>query len=103
MTFSIFIDPEAIKDIQQAIDYYEEQEIGLGKRFEESLNKHLLVLEKHPFFNIRYDNVRCLPMKKFPFMLHFTVDESLKSVILRAVFHTSINPEKWSKRIKNLP
>lgn len=66
MAFTIIIDTRAISDIQEAIDYYDEQQAGLGKRFEAELNSLLVFLEDNPFFCIRYDHVRCLPMKKFP-------------------------------------
>lgn len=95
MALHLIIDPRAISDVQQAIDYYEEQQIGLGERFENALNKHLIELEKNPFFRIRYDNVRCLPVRKFPYMVHFTIDEDKGVVIIRAVFHTSLDPLKW--------
>ncbi len=98
MVYTLVIDPEAISDIQKAIDYYNEQQIGLGKRFEASVNKHLEILKKNPFFHTRYDGVRCLPLQKFPFMVHFTVDEDQQAVTVRAVFHTSLNPAQWEKR-----
>jgi toxin ParE1/3/4 len=69
--FSVNIDPRAIQDIQKAIDYYDEQQIGLGRKFESSLNKYIASLEKNPFFSIRYDQVRCLPLKKFPYQSIF--------------------------------
>jgi len=89
MAFSIYVDPKAIWDIQEAIDYYDEQQPGLGARFEATLNQHLLLLEKNPFFHKRYDDIRCLPLKKFPYMVHFTVDEKKYLVIIRAVFQFS--------------
>jgi len=46
MAYRIVIDPRAIRDIQNAIDYYEEQQLGIGERFETVLNKHLLILGK---------------------------------------------------------
>jgi toxin ParE1/3/4 len=95
MSFTITLDPRAISDVQQAIDYYEEQQIGLGERFETLLNEHLVLLETNPMFRIRYDNIRCLPVRNFPYMVHFTVDEDQQLVIVRAVFHTSLNPKKW--------
>jgi toxin ParE1/3/4 len=97
MAFTLVIDPRAIRDVQQAIDYYDEQRAGLGERFESALNSHLRTLEKNPFFRIRYDEIRCLPMKKFPFMVHFTVDEHKREVTILAVFHTSRDPEDWKK------
>lgn len=98
MAFTLVIDPGVIRDIQEAIDYYDEQQTGLGERFEAALNKHLLTLEKNPFFRIRYDDVRCLPVKKFPYIVHFTIDEVQQVVTIRAVFHTALNPKKWKGR-----
>jgi toxin ParE1/3/4 len=98
LAFTLVIDPRAILDVQNAIDYYDEQQAGLGERFEATLNKLLLTLEKKPLFRIRYDDVRCLPVNKFPNMVHFTVDEINCLVTVRAVFHTSRDPKNWEKR-----
>lgn len=95
MAFVIVIDPRALQDIQLAIDYYDEQQTGLGKQFEDALNQHLLILEKNPFYQVRYDDVHCLPLKKYPYMLHFTINEERKRIIIRAVFNTFRDPEIW--------
>lgn len=98
MLYTIVLDPRAIGDIQLAIDYYEEQQPGLGRKFAKELDKHFLVLERNPGFLIRYDDVRCLPLKKFPHMVHFTVNDIEQIVTVHAVFHTSLNPMKWKGR-----
>ncbi len=89
MSFSIFIEPEALVDVQKAIDFYNEQKLGLGEDFLKQVNSHLKTLYTHPFFQIRYDNVRCLPVSKYPFMIHYTVDEPNDCVIVRAVLNTN--------------
>ncbi len=98
MPYDIFIEPLALQDIQKAIDYYDEQQIGLGDTFEEVLDTHFTSIEINPFFQIRYDNVHCLPVKKYPYMVHFTINETDNKVTVRAVFHTSQDPEKWTER-----
>ncbi len=98
MAFSIIIEPVALQDIQNAIDYYDEQLIGLGEKFEAALNQHLGALEKNPFFQVHYDQVHCLPVKKYPYMIHFTIHETDKTLTVRAVFHTSQDPDNWKKR-----
>ncbi|MCH8557033.1 MAG: type II toxin-antitoxin system RelE/ParE family toxin [Balneolia bacterium] len=98
MAFRIVVDPRAIDDIQQAIAFLDEKQPGLGKRFDAELNKFVLRLGKNPFFRIRYDSVRCLPLQKFPYMIHFTVDETKKLVTIQAIFHTSRDPENLKKR-----
>lgn len=98
MSFKIKIEPEARTDIQEAISWYNKQQKGLGKKFYSHVLNHIDDLAINPHFEIRYDNIHCLPLKKFPFMIHFTVDEPSRLVIIRAVFHTSLNPNKWMKR-----
>lgn len=98
MAFNTVLDPRAIQDIQNAIDYYEEQQPGLGQQFEDTLNHNLHKLEQFPFFQVRYDNIHCLPLKKYPFMIHFTVDEKEQLIIVRAVFNTFRNPNIWKER-----
>lgn len=98
MSFKIKIETDAKLDIQQAISWYNKQQKGLGKKFYSVLMKHIEGLKKNPHYEIRYDNVNCLPVKKFPFMIHFTVDKTEKIVSVRSVFHTSIDPENWEKR-----
>lgn len=95
---SVLIDPRASNDVQEAIKFYDEQRAGLGRLFEAELNKHLQILQQQPFFHERYDAVRCLPLKKYPYMIHFTIDESRQMVNIVAVFHTALNPKKWKKR-----
>lgn len=89
MAYSVVLDYGAIGDIQEAIDYYDEKQTGLGVRFEHFLNKDLIRLEKNPIFHIQYDMVRCLPLRKFPYMIHFTIDENNRLVIIWAVVHTA--------------
>jgi plasmid stabilization system protein ParE len=98
MAFKIKIEPEARLDIQEAIFWYNKQQKGLGKKFHKAVLTHFDSLTKNPHFEIRYDNVLCLPLKKFPYMVHFTVDEVQQIVTVRAVFHTALNPKEWKGR-----
>ena len=99
MVYKIVVDPKAIIDIQSAMNYYEKQQSGLGEKFLKVINKHFQALENKPFYRIRYDNVRCLPLKKFPYMVHFTISEEKQLVIIRAIFHTSRNPVFWKRSL----
>ncbi|MCH6198638.1 type II toxin-antitoxin system RelE/ParE family toxin [Aquiflexum sp. LQ15W] len=93
MGFEVVIEPPALQDIQEAIDYYDSQSTGLGFEFEEELDHFFEVLENTQFFQVRYDETRCLPLKRFPYMIHYSVDEKNKLVIIRAIFNTSRNPK----------
>jgi len=99
MKFKVLYNPEIYSDIQQTIDWYNKQQAGLGTKFYSALNKQLQKLEKNALqFAIRYDDIRCLPLKKFPFMIHYRVDSDKGIVYVEAVFHTHRNPKIWNQR-----
>ena len=98
MSFRILIGPGAVKDIQKSIDYYEERERDFGKQFEQELDEKISTLKINPFYQVRYDDVHCLPLHKFPHMIHYTIDIEKKLVFIRAVFHTALSPERWKVR-----
>ena len=94
MSFSVVVDKRALKDLQQAISYYDEQQIGLGKRFADEVDKYISLLSENPFYQLRYKDYRALPIKKFPFLILFYVNESTKSIYITSVFQTKQSPKK---------
>lgn len=98
MAFKIKIEPEAHQDIQEGIDWYNEQQPGLGRKFHAEVKASFKKLKTNPFFQVRYDDVHCLPLKKFPYMVHYTVDDKSILVTVRAVFHTARDPKNWKSR-----
>ena len=98
MRYTIKIEPEAVRDIQEAIDWYNRQRPSLGQVFYKKIDAEFEILKTYPHFQMRYDAVRCLPVRKFPFMIHYTLDEENKTVIVRAVFSTHRNPAIWKQR-----
>ncbi|MFM2306922.1 MAG: hypothetical protein RLZZ367_1591 [Bacteroidota bacterium] len=91
-SFVVTILPRAFNDIQDAVYYYESLNDGLGEKFFDEVDAYMQILGKHPFYQVRYDDVRCLPLKKFPYMIHFRVDEIQKVVYVEAVVNCYQNP-----------
>jgi hypothetical protein len=90
--FKVVFHNEALEQLQQSINYYNAAQKGLGKRFALVVKATAGQLDKTPFYQIRYDDICCFPLQKFPFMLHFRVNEDLNVVEIFAVLHTSLNP-----------
>jgi len=97
MSFRLRILPPAREDIQESIRWYNQRQAGLGRRFHAELKEFLELLSKNPMFENRYDEVRCVPMRKFPYMVHFTVEEDDRVVVIHGVFHTSLHPSSWRR------
>ncbi len=99
MNFLIKLDLRALNDIQNTIDYYDEKQIGLGKKFEDYLSKYIKSLSKNPFYQNRYDKIHCLPLKKYPYMIHFSIQKDEKSVYIHAIINTFKKPaNNWIKK-----
>ena len=91
--FQIVVFDEAISDIRKAIDYYQTISPATAKRFHSALDSSFSALKKNPFYQIRYDNFRLKVIKKFPYILHFTVDEKSKTVFIYGVRNAHQNPD----------
>lgn len=89
------LEPSARIDTQKEINHYNDQQKGLGKKFHEEIKHYFKAIKKNPFYQIRYKNIRCLPLKKFPIMIHFTVDEEKQVIIVRAVLNTYRDPKEY--------
>lgn len=99
--YHLKIHPEALNDIQYATDWYNDKVKGLGTRFQKQVISQINKLKNTgEIYDIRYKDVRCMVVKKFPFMVHFTIDTQEGILTVYAVFHTSRNPRIWENRFK---
>ncbi len=97
--YKAIILPLAKEDVKVAAHWYNDNQKGLGKRFIKDVRSKILYIRKNPkSVSTRYDDTRCVVLNTFPFMVHFSIDEEQKVIIVSAVFHTSLNPDRWKKR-----
>ncbi|PIF32083.1 hypothetical protein CLU81_2595 [Flavobacterium sp. 9] len=96
--FKLQILSRAKLEVDEAADYYENKSKGLGKTFYSEFKNYSKTLGNIPFFEEKYNIVRTLPLKKFPYTIHFTVDENKKIVSIQAV--TSNHQDPNITRIK---
>ena len=103
MQYKIIIDKDALNDIQEVTDWYNTRLNGLGKKFQLQVKSQINKLKQNPnIYTIRYSEVRCLVVKKYPYMVHFKVDNENSIVKVFAVIHTSRNPKIWSEKNKDI-
>lgn len=99
--FKLQHNPHIHNDIQKQVTYYlrETKSHELGKRFVTAVKTELKRLEKYALhYEIKYDNVRCLPIPKFPFRAHYRVNEENKIVRIEAIISTHEDPDNWTNR-----
>lgn len=95
MGFSIQIDYRAQKEIDFAIGYLVEKNKSAAKKLLSKIDSSYKLLSQNPYNEIRYNDIRCLPLKGFPFMFHYSVNEKTKTVSLHGFIHTSQDPDKY--------
>lgn len=72
--FTINIEPEAFEDIQKAVDYYNQKQDDLGKHFFNTVDRHFDFLKtNYTSCAVRYDDIRCMKVKKFPYAIHYRI------------------------------
>ncbi len=97
--YKVKIDPEALADIQEITDWYNEAQAGLGKRFQKTVIRHINLLNKDPqIYAIRYKEIRCVLIKEFPYMAHFYLNDENNTIEVLAVISTSRNPIIWKEK-----
>jgi len=92
--YFIKIDTEALSDIQEIADWYEAQKEGLGYKFRSTVIEQIDRLTSNPqLFATRYREIRCMLVKKFPYMVHFYINSQTFTVEILAVISTDRNPK----------
>jgi len=91
MAYIIKLTPTAFNDLQKAIDYYNEQQKGLGKKFDRAVREIFAQVQKVPKSgSFMYDSVRFRVLKQFPFIILYEFVEN-KTIIIYRVFNSSLN------------
>ena len=93
MPYTILVTPTATEDIAVAIEYYNALAADLGYRFADLVAEYFDRIAELPTASaVRYKNVRCKPMKRFPYLITFIIDDAAHSVNILRVFNTYQEP-----------
>jgi toxin ParE1/3/4 len=96
MAYKIIVSPRALKEIENAIDYYALYSVDAPKNFIASLQYTYNSLSISPFYRIRYKNIRALKINKFPYSLYYTINEEKLTVKILSCFHNKRNLRRKS-------
>jgi len=86
MGFNVLIKSLAFVDLQNAIDWYEIQSTGLGKRFYKEFENCISRIENNPHhYRVYHKNVRRILFNKFPYKIFYSLNE--QTVIVLGIYH----------------
>ena len=97
--FTVEILPQAQDDFLDAVKYYRDIDEKLGKRFIKITKSTVNDLKKIAMYQIKYDQMRLRIIHKFPYTIHYIVNEEHKTINIYGIRYAPSNPETWSRTI----
>ncbi len=98
MPYKLRIRAAAEADIQDAYNYYETCQKGLGQDFILCIESALEKIVKNPdHYPVVHRRIYRILVERFPFGIFFIVKEN--TLIVLAVLHASRNPRCWKTRV----
>ena len=91
--------PEARLEFLAAIDYYEDRQRGLGKRFRAEIAEVGAAIIEHPLlWRERVSGFRRVNCPVFPYYIAYFIRGNI--ALVAAIAHASRHPDYWKDRIK---
>lgn len=100
MAYTLQYFDEVEVDVLQAKTWYKEQNEDLVLEFVAAIEKTIDQIVKAPkSYAIRYKKIRIAHPKKFPYNIHFYIDEPDKTVVITAIVHSKRHQKEAKKRL----
>jgi plasmid stabilization system protein ParE len=99
--YRLEIRPDAVIDIEQTIQWYDQRESGLGAEFRRQVLNAIDKLQQNPLaYRLRHrrKNVRWKLLDKFPYRVVFQTTEGLITVV--SVVHSARHDRHWRVKTK---
>jgi toxin ParE1/3/4 len=98
MIYKIIVTPDVISEIDATIKYYKSRaSLKIARDFINDYRKTFKDIQRTKYFKVYFQDFRVVPMKKFPYILFYTIDDRSKIITIKGIFHTSQNPDKYPK------
>lgn len=99
--FKIKLIPAAYNDLKEARTWYRKINPALSKRFNTQLKIAIDRIRSMPAVHaVRYKEVRIANLSVFPYAIHYITEADI--IVVLAVHHTAIDPERWKERLKKI-
>jgi plasmid stabilization system protein ParE len=94
------IHPEAQREFDGAIDYYEEVRTGLGREFRDEVMMFVDRIKDNPKrYSIRKLDVRRANLDRFPYSVNYVSEDG--DVLIVAIAHHRRKPLYWLARLES--
>ncbi|MGA3182190.1 MAG: type II toxin-antitoxin system RelE/ParE family toxin [Terracidiphilus sp.] len=102
MTFKVIAEAAAKRDWNEAVEWYEERESGVGLQLDDAIRKFLQTLSRKPErfrFASRLSRKAKVP-GPWPYSIYFVINMEFREVKVLAIWHGARNPAQLRRRLK---
>ncbi|NJN12930.1 MAG: type II toxin-antitoxin system RelE/ParE family toxin [Richelia sp. RM2_1_2] len=97
MNYALVFRSEARDELDEAYNWYEIQQPGLGDEFLEYVEKILNRICQQPeLYAVVYQDVRRVVLRRFPYVISYRIVSS--RIVITGVFHGRRDPKTWLER-----
>ena len=94
---SVVFDHDARAEFLEAVQYYEDSQIGLGRRFRVAVESAAKSIAENPFrYRVLHPPFRSYLLPNFPYAIIYCIEP--ENILIIAVAHTKRKPGYWIKR-----
>jgi plasmid stabilization system protein ParE len=94
----LLFDSLAKREYEDAFEYHEAQEEGLGEKFRIAVWEAIAILERYPEIGEEVrPGIHKILMRRFPYKLIYSIEDNTLYVI--AVAHSHREPDYWLNRV----
>jgi plasmid stabilization system protein ParE len=99
MKYPVVFTPAANDDFLEGLDWYDEQQAGLGKRFDAAIVEAIELIGGNPrLYAVRRKSIRAAVVSTLPYLIFYKFESQRQCVVVLAILHQSRNPKVWMKR-----
>lgn len=93
---SVIYRPAAEFELQEAYNWYEEREPGLGSEFMRCVDGCIQLIRRHPeIFPVAHKNIRQAVVRRFPYSIFYF--PAAETIVVISVYHASRRPRRWER------
>jgi toxin ParE1/3/4 len=102
MTFRVIAEADAARDWNEAVDWYEEHEPGVGLRLDDAIRAFLQTLSHQPerFLLATRLTRKAKMLGPWPYSVYFAINPEFREVKVLAIWHGARNPAELLRRLK---
>lgn len=97
MNYKVSLEIGAKNDFLEAYQYHKKISKKVATKFQKEIKYAISQLEIGPFYRFRTEKHRAYPLKTYPYLIFYELDEQDKNIYIIAIFNTNQNTSKYPK------